>query len=388
MEFTQSADLSFGLELEFQIVNSRTGRLSPSSLELWGDLKDRPDAERYSLEATLSTIEINSSVHSDADDMLREVLSITRTLEKLATPKGLIIRGGGTQLTQYWDDRIVTPSERATELTKRFGFLPKRFSTYGMHVHIGVSNADNALMVGNFLQALVPLFIAMSAASPFLQMSDTGFCASRPLEPLIYPHGGSMPRMTSWSQFESIVEEIFTLKLASSLKDIYWDVRPKPEFGTIEVRVFDTPLSVYKAVAMAAFTRACAALVLSGQWVLPGKPASPTAERVSRFMACRDGLDANLLDPISQTWVPARQLLGTLCDAIGQSNHEAVDKRRIAELHAHCSKIQDSEIMRNAWQNSQNFQISNRTGSDTLMADYSRSLEKRMTMPLDIESIA
>ena len=148
------------------------------------------------------------------------------------------------------------------------------------------------------------------------------------------------------------------------------------------------PLSVYKAVAMAAFTRACAALVLSGQWVLPGKPASPTAERVSRFMACRDGLDANLLDPISQTWVPARQLLGTLCDAIGQSNHEAVDKRRIAELHAHCSKIQDSEIMRNAWQNSQNFQISNRTGSDTLMADYSRSLEKRMTMPLDIESIA
>jgi glutamate---cysteine ligase / carboxylate-amine ligase len=380
MHFAQSDDLTFGMELEFQIVSGRTGRLSPSSLELWDELNVRPDAVLFSLEATQSTIELNSSVHSDTDAMLREVLGLTSTLCTLATPKGLIIRGGGTQLTQYWEERMVTPSERATELTKRFGFLPKRFSTYGMHVHIGASTPDKALMLGNFLQSFVPLFIAMSAASPFLQMTDTGFCASRPLEPLIYPHGGSMPRMTRWSQFEETIEEIFSTKLASSLKDIYWDVRPKPEFGTIEVRVFDTPLSVYKAVAMAAFTRACAALVLCGELVLPDTPVSPTAERVSRFMACRDGLDASLFDPISQSWMPARQLLATLCDAMAQSKHAAVNKERIAELHAHCSKTQDATIMRDAWKNSQ---VPHRTAPDVLLAYYSDFLGKHLAMPLD-----
>lgn len=269
MNFAKSEDLTFGLELELQIVNRQDGRLSPSSGEFWEVLKHKDNVGRFSLEATLATIEMNTSVHDDADAMLAETLALTKTLTDLATPLGLVLRGGGTQLTQFWNERVIAPTPRAQELTERFGFLPKRFSTYGMHVHIGASSEANAILIGNALQALTPLFIAMSAASPFLQMADTGFCASRPLEPLIYPHGGPMPRFDDWAQFERISDEIFSTKLAHSLKDIYWDVRPKPEFGTIEVRVFDTPLSLSKAVAMAAFTRGCAALVLGGALTLP-----------------------------------------------------------------------------------------------------------------------
>ncbi len=379
MHFSSSADLTFGIELEFQIVDGSSGRLSPSSLNLWEALKGRSDAAQFALEATLSTMEINSSVHTDADDMLQDVLALTGVLAELAKSRNLIIRGGGTQLTQYWEERVVTPSERATELTKRFGFLPKRFSTYGMHVHIGASSVEKALLLGNALQSLVPLFIAMSAASPFLQMVDTGFCASRPLEPLIYPHGGAMPRVHSWVEFEAIVEEIFSTKLANSLKDIYWDVRPKPEFGTIEVRVFDTPLSVHKAVAMAAFTRACAALVLDGQLVLPETPPSATSERVSRFLACRDGLDGVLLDPFTQTWIPARSLLSNMFEAIKKSTHAAVDQRHIANLYAHCMETQDAGIMRKAWRDSQ---APHRTATDVLLSYYSQSLGDRLLMPM------
>lgn len=379
MHFTNSADLTFGLELELQIVDRRSGRLSPSSLELWDSLKARPDAAQFALEATLSTMELNSSVHTNSDDMLREVLALSAGLADLAESKNLLIRGGGTQLTQYWDERVVTPSERATELTKRFGFLPKRFSTYGMHVHIGASTVEKALLMGNALQGLVPMFIAMAAASPFLQMVDTGFCASRPLEPLIYPHGGAMPRMLSWAQFEAVVAEIYSTKLANSLKDIYWDVRPKPEFGTIEVRVFDTPLSVYKAVALAAFTRACAALVLDGQLVLPETPHSPTGERVSRFLACRDGLEAMLLDPFSQTWMPARQILSNLFDAIKHSTNPAVDQRHITALHAHCTQTQDADVMRKAWHEAQ---APHSTLTDDLLAHYSRSMGNHLLMPM------
>lgn len=381
MEFKHSDALTFGMELELQIVNASTGTLSPSSLEFWEIVKQRPDAERFSLEATLSTMELNTSVHTDADTMAAEALALTHVLCELAEPKNLLIRGGGTHLTQFWNERVLAPTERAAELNNRFGYLPKRFSTYGMHVHIGAPSADDAILLGNGLQALVPLFIAMSAASPFLQMVDTGFCASRPLEPLIYPHGGPMPRLKNWQAFEHLAQDIFSTALASSLKDVYWDVRPKPEFGTIEVRVFDTPLSVSKAVGLAAFTRACAALILRGNLSLPNIPSPPTAERVSRFVACRDGLDATLFDPFSQQWKPAKEWCSKLMEHIGKSPVCDADVRHIRSLGAHIQSEQDSTLMRTTWQDTMNLDHQVQRKEDGLV-NNSKALSQYLLAPM------
>lgn len=349
MEFTQSTALTFGLELEFQIVNQATGLLSPSSLEIWKSLTDREDSARFSLEATLSTMEINSSVHSSADHMLDEVRTLAQRIRTVARTSGLDIRGGGTQMAQFWNERVMAPTERAKELERRYGFLPKRFSTYGMHVHIGMPSGDVAIRVGNILQCLCPLFIAMSAASPFLQLADTGFAAARPLETLMYPHGGPMPELRDWAHFEVVAEELFATELASSLKDIYWDVRPKPEFGTVEIRVFDTPLSVRKAVAMAAFARACASLALDGS-LRPCETAPPaSAQRVSRFLACRDGLDAVLFNPFAGAWMPARAWLQQLLEATTRQPTYEADSHKLDELRAATQGPQDHETMRKIW---------------------------------------
>lgn len=378
MRFSKSEALTFGLELEFQIVSIETGLLSSSGMAFWGAVKDRADVDRFSLEATLSTIEMNTSVHKDADSMLAETLNLTQTLCDVAEPLGLLIRGGGTQLTQFWNDRIMAPTGRAEELTRRFGYLPKRFSTYGMHVHVGAPNPDDAIVMGNVLQALAPLFIAISAASPFLQMSDTGFCASRPLESLIYPHGGPMPRMKDWAEFEGIADEIFSTEMATSLKDIYWDVRPKPEFGTIEVRVFDTPLSVHKAVALAAFTRACAGLALNGTLILPTIPSAHNAEGVSRFLACRDGLDAKLYDVFTQQWIPARDWFKNIVDLIQQSPVCAADMRHIQALVDQLESQQDCKIMRDVWESIQSEHASLPTRADDMLAENSQQLSKNL----------
>lgn len=381
MKFKTSRQLTFGMELELQIVSGSTGTLSPSSLEFWEIVKQRPDAERFSLEATLSTMELNTSVHTDADEMAAEASALTQVLVDAAVPKNLLIRGGGTQLTQFWNERVMAPTERAAELSRRFGYLPKRFSTYGMHVHIGAANPDDAIHMGNGLQALVPLFIAMSAASPFLQMVDTGFCASRPLEPLIYPHGGPMPKMKNWQAFEGIAKDMFSTQLATSLKDVYWDVRPKPEFGTIEVRVFDTPLSVSKAVGMAAFTRACAALILHGKLSLPSTPPPPTAERVSRFVACRDGLDADLFDPFSQQWKPARDWCSDLIQTMELNPVCEADLQHIRKLRTHAGSDQDSTIMRNTWEQNVNQDLQVQA-LDISLASYSKALSQLLLAPM------
>jgi carboxylate-amine ligase len=378
MEFKKSAALTFGLELEFQIINRVTGLLSPSSLEILNELAGREDSLRFSLEATLSTLEINSSIHTTATAMKDEIERLTERTRTAASVLGLDIRGGGTQMTQFWNERIMAPTERAKELEKRFGFLPKRFSTYGMHVHIGMTSGDDAVRVGNMLQSLCPLFIAMSAASPFLQRADTGFAAARPLETLMYPHGGSMPAMRDWAHFEEISQELFATELASSLKDIYWDVRPKPEFGTVEIRVFDTPLAVKKAVALAAFARACAALALNGHLPVADKPTPPTAERVSRFLACRDGMEAVLFNPFVGEWMPARKWFNQILDAAQPEPIYAVDSEHLEYLRGLMGGEQDYEIMRKMWAN---VQASDPNPEDLTwsLAKYSSELCKMLT---------
>ena len=349
MEFTKSDALTFGLELEFQIVNSATGRLSPSSLAIWKELSSSEDLARFSLEATLSTMEINSSVHTSADAMFAQVQALAVQVRQIAKASGLDIRGGGTQIAQFWNDRVMAPTPRAKELETKFGFLPKRFSTYGMHVHIGMPTGDAAIRVANLLQAMSPLFIAMTAASPYLQLADTGFAAARPLETLMYPHGGPMPELRDWAHFEEVSEELFSTNLANSLKDIYWDVRPKPEFGTVEIRVFDTPLCVKKAVAMAAFARACAALAMNGHLRRASPAQSATAQRVSRFLACKDGMEAVLYNPFVGEWLPARLWMGQIFEMLKDHPGNAMDASHLALLERLMRAKQDHEIMRTTW---------------------------------------
>lgn len=317
MDFKRSDPLTYGLELELQIVSPRTGRLHPGCMALLEELARRGTSEHFATEATLATIELNSSVQRRAADMEAEVRQLIGAASDAAQSIGLGLRGGGTHLAQFWNERVMAPTERAKVLEQRFGFLPKRFSTYGMHVHVGMPDPESAVRVANVLQGLSPLFIALAAASPFLQLSDTGFACARPLEPMIYPHGGPMPFLRSWQELEDEVQALCATGIAFSLKDIYWDVRPKPEFGTVEVRVFDTPLRVEKAVRLAGLTRELAGLALHGRLRLEA-PAPTSALRVSRFMACRDGLEARLYDPMRQTWLPAREWLGDLLDQLDQ----------------------------------------------------------------------
>lgn len=349
MEFRRSEALSLGLELELQIVDPATGRLSPSAPALWERLGGTPFASRFALEATQSTLEVNSGVHRCCADLEAELRELVGGLRHIARDLHLDIRGGGTQLTQFWNERIVTPSPRAVELAGRYGFLPKRFSTYGMHVHVGMPGPREALRVANVLQACVPLFIAMSAASPFLQLADTGFAACRPLEPLVYPHGGPMPRLNDWSELEALLQAYQATGLAQSLKDLYWDVRPKPEFGTVEVRVFDTPLSLSKAVALAAFTRAVAAWALEGRIGLDGPTPCEVAARVSRFVACRDGLEARLYSPLEAQWLPAREWLGRWLTRLQAGPPLPEDASTLAGLARLAEAEEEHAAMRRSW---------------------------------------
>jgi glutamate---cysteine ligase / carboxylate-amine ligase len=169
---------------------------------------------------------------------------------------------------------------------------------FGQHVHIGCSSADDALWLLHALSRFMPFVIALSASSPFVQGADTGFHSARLNTVAAFPLSGRAPFALTWTEFERYFEKMTRTGVVESMKDFYWDIRPKPEFGTVEVRVMDTPLSVRHAADIAAF------LQCLSRWLLLDRPFQPDEDdylvySFNRFQACRFGLDGVHVDPRS-----------------------------------------------------------------------------------------
>jgi carboxylate-amine ligase len=181
---------------------------------------------------------------------------------------------------------------------QRYGYLAKQFTVFGQHIHIGCPDGDSAIYLTHLLTRYVPHFIALAAASPFYQGVDTSFQSSRLTAVSAFPLSGHLPFVGNWAEFEGYFETMRGYGIVESMKDFYWDIRPKPEYGTIEIRVCDTPLTVDRAARLAAYAQALAA------WLLAERPQAPVpaiyqVHAFSRFEACRFGYAGTLVDPFA-----------------------------------------------------------------------------------------
>ncbi|HMJ49695.1 MAG TPA: YbdK family carboxylate-amine ligase, partial [Burkholderiales bacterium] len=166
--------------------------------------------------------------------------------------------------------------------------------------------------VTHMLSRHVPHFIALSASSPFYQGEDTGFASSRLNAISAFPLTGTMPFVQSWNEFNAYFERMHRFKIVESMKDFYWDIRPKPEYGTVEIRVCDTPLTVDKAALLAAFAQALAHYYLNERSQNP-TPALYLVYNYNRFQACRFGFGAEFINPYDESHCALRDdLIATL----------------------------------------------------------------------------
>ncbi|MCW5621572.1 MAG: glutamate--cysteine ligase [Burkholderiales bacterium] len=312
LEFKSSTPFTLGVELELQIVNRRDYDLSASAPDLLRLLSKQTHAGEIKPEITRSMLEISTEVHAMHEPMLAELRSLRDTVVAQAERLNLGIAGGGAHPFQHWSDRRIYDTPRFQHLSELYGYLAKQFTVFGQHIHIGCESGDKAVALVHALARYVPHFIVLSAASPFLQGVDTGFDSARLNSVNAFPLSGCMPMVRSWAEFEGYFDNMQGLKVVEGMKDFYWDIRPKPEFGTIEIRVCDTPLTVERAAALASFAQALArALVENG---LP--PVDADQYRVygyNRFLACRFGIDAEIIDVKLREKVSLREdLLGTI----------------------------------------------------------------------------
>jgi glutamate---cysteine ligase / carboxylate-amine ligase len=303
--FSESAPLSLGVELELQLVNTHDYDLAPYSDEMLRLMS------RYRLpgsvvpEMTSSMIEVSTGVCRSMVQVQDELTTIRDALVKCADRLNIAVVGGGTHPFQQWHERRIYDKPRFRELSELYGYLSKQFTIFGQHVHIGCPDADAALLMLHRMSRYIPHFIALSASSPYVQGQDTQFDSARLNSVFAFPMSGRAPFTLHWCEFEKFFSKTTRTGVIKSMKDFYWDIRPKPEYGTIEIRVFDTPLTIERAAALAGFVQSLAS------WFLHEQPFMPQEDdymvyTYNRFQACRFGLDAVYVDPPTGQHMPLR----------------------------------------------------------------------------------
>jgi len=295
-QFRRSAHSSVGIELELQLVRARDFDLARDAADLIERLEKRKLSGEVKPEITEGMIELNTSVHDRYLPLLEELRAMRDAVVEEAGILNLYVSGGGSHPFHDWTERRIYPSERFNALFERYGFLAKQFTVFGQHAHIGCRDGDEAVYLVHMLTRYVPHFIALSAASPYYQGEDTAFQSSRLTAVSAFPLAGHMPFVVDWAEFLQYYETMRGFGIVNSMKDFYWDVRPKPEYGTIEIRVFDTPLTVERAAQLAAYAQVLAAYHVAERPHAPVR-AVYLVNAYNRFEACRYGFDGEMVEP-------------------------------------------------------------------------------------------
>jgi carboxylate-amine ligase len=311
--FKSSQPLTLGVELELQLVNSYDMDLSSSANDLLELLHRKPFPGVVTPEMTQSMIEVATDVHTEHGPLLAQLQNMRDTVVRAGDRLNIEIAGGGTHPFQRWFEQRIFSQPRFEELSGLYGYLAKQFTVFGQHVHVGCANADDALFLLHALNRYVPHFIALSASSPFSQGVDTLFDSARLNSVFAFPLSGRAPFVLRWDEFA----EVYFTKMEStgvvkSMKDFYWDIRPKPEYGTIELRVCDTPLTVERAAALACYLQALCRHLLERNEP-PPEEDDYLVYTYNRFQACRFGLEGQMVNPKTRERIGIREdILATL----------------------------------------------------------------------------
>ncbi|HEX7635633.1 MAG TPA: YbdK family carboxylate-amine ligase [Noviherbaspirillum sp.] len=311
--FKTSQPLTLGVELELQLVSLSDFDLveaSPDMLEL---LNRSRFPGTVTPEITQSMIEVSTDVQTGYASLLDQLQRIRDTLVAAGDRLNVGVCGGGTHPFQKWSDRKIFSKPRFKEVSALYGYLAKQFTIFGQHVHVGCSSGDDALFLLHALNRYVPHFIALSASSPYVQGRDTLFNSARLNSVFAFPLSGRAPFMLRWEDFERVYfARMEHTGIVKSMKDFYWDIRPKPEYGTIELRVCDTPLTVGRAAALACYLQALCCHLLQRTEELPAED-DYLVYNYNRFQACRFGLDGTIVHPkIHETLSIREDILTTL----------------------------------------------------------------------------
>ncbi|MDP4015287.1 MAG: glutamate--cysteine ligase [Candidatus Nanopelagicales bacterium] len=319
IEFHPSPARTLGVEVELGIVDRETGELVPAATEIIDALTvDTPGEEhpKAKHELFLSTIEIITGICDTAAEAHADLLATVAELNTVLEPRGLALMGGGVHPFADPKTLIRSPSERYQQLVDRVQWPARRLQIHGVHFHVGVGDAEQAIQIMNDLMAYLPHFVALSAASPFWEGEDTGLASVRTKIFEALPTAGLPAYFPDWSAFEVFIDAMLATDSIGSIREIWWDMRPHVLFGTLEFRMSDGMATLREATALAAMAQCLVdyldEAITAGR--APGEPFGWVI-RENKWRAARWGLEAQLVEPDGRL-LPIRDEIGKLIDTL------------------------------------------------------------------------
>ena len=301
IDFTRNERPTVGIELELGLLDDRTMALTSA----YGLLESRLAAEghlngessHFKPELMQCVLEINTDICETIGDAERDLREKIAIVESACDDLSLRLWWGATHPFSAWADQKITPDERYLQLVNLLQEMARRLVTFGLHVHVGVDTGDKAVMICERIMRHLPTLLALSVSSPFWEGRRTGLQSHRSKVMEGLPTAGLPTLMRNWSEYVWLVNHMIDTGFINTIREIWWDVRPHHNFGTVEVRVCDMPANLTDTLALSALVQ-CLVKALSDE-IDNGTyqhDSHPMMVQQNKWRAARFGNQANLVD--------------------------------------------------------------------------------------------
>jgi carboxylate-amine ligase len=312
LRFGASGPYTIGIEEEYMLLDPETFDLVQRADTILDADRDGEFAARTACELFQSEIEGQTPVCSTVDAAAVELERLRRHLHGIVAEQGLVLASAGTHPFARHEEQTVTDRERYRGIIASIQYPARRELIFGLHVHVGVSDAATAIQVLRLLRPRIADLIALSASSPFWRGSATGLRSTRHSVFATFPRSGVPPAFADYAEFEAYVR---ALERGGGLADythIWWDLRPHPRLGTIEIRAMDAVERVEDAVALAAYVQALVAHAGEGPPPAPPSALEDALVSENKWQAMRYGLDATVIGARGEATPIRDRILQTL----------------------------------------------------------------------------
>ncbi len=325
---------TIGIEEEVMLLDQLTWALAHRIDSVLPRLH-RSAPQSFTAETHGSVLEIQTAVHSRVRGAIAELAQLRAELDVTLRRLSMRAAVAGTHPFAVWQEIVVSAGERYQFVYGSMRELARREPTFGLHVHVGVPDAEAAILAANRLRAHIPLLLALSVNSPFWQGRDTGLASARTPLFQAFPRVGIPRAFTDYAEYVEAVDVLIRCDAVPEPTFLWWDVRPQPRFGTVEVRIMDAQSTPADTATLAALVQCIVRLEVEEGADSRPDPLPQEVLAENRFLAARDGMDADLIEPDAGRRIPAQELLSDLtviCRPHAQDLGCSEELDRVAEL--------------------------------------------------------
>jgi carboxylate-amine ligase len=298
--FGKGDPYTLGVEEEYMLLDSKTFDLVQHIDTFLAAVAGHELEAQMKAELMQSVLEIATPVCKTPADVNQELRKLREYVTSVAAEKSLRVGSAGTHPFSLFEAQRITARDRYRSLVDQMQYVARRELIFGLHIHVAVDDPEKAIQVVNGLLVELPVLLALSASSPFWRGEPTGLASTRQLVFAAFPRSGPPPRFRDYTDYAEVVGQLEKTGCIADYTHIWWDIRPHPKLGTVEVRICDAVTRVEHAVALAAY---CQALVKLYSERFDAGEEIPSFHRIltseNKWLAARYGLEAPLMDLVT-----------------------------------------------------------------------------------------